>query len=458
MNCRYPKKYSAPSGKGHKQVDDGAMEGTTWGSSLFDDAANSSPFMPLNIAPEMLSEPIGLESPPLSSNFLTLSPRTPETKKKPEGEDWNVVSMETQPAVPNAPVEQAAPVAQKLSSFLDEKGSAPAHIVPNGIISSDAGRSATPSTGVLGPPASEVNNNHSTGILGPPPTISVTQGILGPAANEVTVGTPGAGGSGFLGPSAGEPSFAGNMGAAPSTSSVGCLRDMLNLANFDSEVSWRTRLKNSTNFDLFAPGLITLLDFDGIELWAMDGKTGDVVNIADTVRDETLLKWSWDSNSWKLAAGKGMIGRVFLTGVAEWESDISKVKESVFLRCPIAQRLKVKGVGCIPCEAPTGDQLVVFMYSRKELDLENNNKKDFVEEMIAQWMKNGKKKVKFHSTKKPVMQMVVKTGGKKGGKNANKSRLPAYERKPVTPLKVSTKEAKNAAAVDRATPKQKRRR
>jgi len=176
---------------------------------------------------------------------------------------------------------------------------------------------------------------------------------------------------------------------------------------------WKTLIKNSTNFDLFAPGLITLLDFDGIELWAMDARTGDVVNIADTVRDESLLKWSWDSNSWKLAAGKGMIGRVYLTGIAEWENDISKVEDDVFLRCPIAQRLRVKGVGCIPVEAPTGDQIIVFMYSRKELGFDKDKaRKKFVEDMIRQWMRNSKNTVRFHSSKKSSVRMVVKRGEK----------------------------------------------
>mmetsp|Transcript_29073 Transcript_29073/g.70915 ORF Transcript_29073/g.70915 Transcript_29073/m.70915 type:complete len:413 (-) Transcript_29073:453-1691(-) len=176
---------------------------------------------------------------------------------------------------------------------------------------------------------------------------------------------------------------------------------------------WKLRIKNSTNFDLFAPGLITLLDFDGIELWAMDSKNGDVVNIADTVRDETLLKWSWDSNSWKLAAGKGMIGRVYLTGIAEWQNDISRVKDNVFLRCPIAQRIGVKGVGCIPCEAPTGDQIIVFLYTRKPLGFDKNlARKQFVEDMVNQWMRNCRKQVKFHSSKKATVRMIVKRGQK----------------------------------------------
>lgn len=176
---------------------------------------------------------------------------------------------------------------------------------------------------------------------------------------------------------------------------------------------WKTRIKNSTNFDLFAPGLITLLDFDGIELWAMDSKNGDVVNIADTVRDETLLKWSWDSNSWKLAAGKGMIGRVYLTGIAEWQNDISKVKDHVFLRCPIAQRIGVKGVGCIPCEAPTGDQVIVFLYTRKPLGFDKDlARKQFVEDMVNQWMRNCRKQVKFHSSKKASVRMITERGQK----------------------------------------------
>jgi len=202
--------------------------------------------------------------------------------------------------------------------------------------------------------------------------------------------------------------------------------------------NWKTVIKNSTNFDLFAPGLITLLDFDGIELWAMDGKTGDVVNIADTVRDESLLKWSWDSNSWKLAAGKGMIGRVYLTGVAEWANDISKVEDSVFLRCPIAQRLRVKGVGVVPVEAPTGDQIIVFLYSKKELGFDKDKaRKKFVEDMIRQWMRNCKDIVKFHSSKKSSVRMVV-TRGQKGSSKIQIHKKDSNSMPPPVPKKRTT--------------------
>mmetsp|Transcript_27202 Transcript_27202/g.48095 ORF Transcript_27202/g.48095 Transcript_27202/m.48095 type:complete len:480 (-) Transcript_27202:279-1718(-) len=260
----------------------------------------------------------------------------------------------------------------------------------------------------------------------------------------------------LLGAPPGGPTVVGDIGEAATNPTVCCLSDMLEDTNMENKLSWRTRLKNATNFDLFAPGLITLLDFDGIELWAMDSKNGDVVNIADTVRDEVLLKWSYDSNSWRLAAGKGMIGRVFLTGVAEWENDISKVADHVFLRCPIAQRLKVKGVGCIPCEAPTGDKLIVFMYSRKELGFDKDKqRKKFVEEMIYKWMTPANTNVKFLSTKKPVMQMVTR---KKGEETNDKKSRVAYEKKPAKPLTPKAKKSSSPKEKEDDVPTQKRRR
>ncbi|GAB5368368.1 hypothetical protein AAMO2058_001313300 [Amorphochlora amoebiformis] len=223
------------------------------------------------------------------------------------------------------------------------------------------------------------------------------------------------------------------MSDAATTSSVSCLMNLAKV-KINNKLTWKARIKEACNFDLFAPGLITMLGFDGIELWAMDPKNGDVVNIADTVRDEYLLKWSWDSNSWKLAAGKGMIGRVFLTGVAEWADNIATVGNDKFLRCPTAQKIGVKGVGVVPSYAPTGDKVIVFLYSRKELGFDKDKgRQQFIEDLIGQWMQNGKGSVKFHSSKKSLVSSVVKAAREEKQKAiAGRGQ---YVTKPAMPIK-----------------------
>uniref|UniRef100_A0A6U3CYA9 C2H2-type domain-containing protein n=1 Tax=Lotharella globosa TaxID=91324 RepID=A0A6U3CYA9_9EUKA len=174
------------------------------------------------------------------------------------------------------------------------------------------------------------------------------------------------------------------------------------------QTHWRKHIQHSVNFDLVAPGLITLLGFDGIELWALDSKTGDVVMLADVVRDESLLNWSRYSNIYKFHMGKGMVGRVFLAGISEWESDVSQIQREIFHRSPGARRLGIKGVGCIRCETKIGVEVVIFLYSRQKLTF-SKDRILFIEGMLSQWLKSGGDSSKFYSintnaTKKAAMQ------------------------------------------------------
>mmetsp|Transcript_9575 Transcript_9575/g.13378 ORF Transcript_9575/g.13378 Transcript_9575/m.13378 type:complete len:681 (-) Transcript_9575:653-2695(-) len=187
-----------------------------------------------------------------------------------------------------------------------------------------------------------------------------------------------------------------------------------NLANIN-KLPWKKNLQHSVNFDLVAPGLITLLGFDGIELWALDQKIGEVVMLADCVRDETLLEWSKHSNLHKFSLGKGMVGRVFLSGESEWQSDVGKIQPEIFHRSQAARRLGVRGVGCVRCVTVMGIEVVVFLYSRRDLTF-NKDRIAFVEGMISQWIKSGKDSTKFYSTnttssKRSSMQMQLADSG-----------------------------------------------
>jgi len=146
------------------------------------------------------------------------------------------------------------------------------------------------------------------------------------------------------------------------------------------------RLTRALDFDLLAPGLMTLLGFDGIELWGLDTETADLLLLRDFVKSELLLEWSRKSMTVTCRPGKKIIGRVFGSGKAEWKLDLSVG----FARKDMAHRLGVKTACCIRCQAHTGEYVVIFMYSCMDwhqLGLDSN-KTCYVEEMINKWVTN----------------------------------------------------------------------
>ncbi|GAB5367810.1 hypothetical protein AAMO2058_001263500 [Amorphochlora amoebiformis] len=177
--------------------------------------------------------------------------------------------------------------------------------------------------------------------------------------------------------------------------SIGQSMSTFNLANVGS-IPWKTHLQHSVNFDMVAPGLITLLGFDGIEMWGMDTKVGSLVMLADVVRDESLLNWSKYSAVYRFHIGKGMVGRVFCSGLSEWKSDVTREGKEVFHRTHGARRLGIKGVGCMRCNTNFGVEVVIFLYSRKELAF-SKDRISFIEGMISKWIRSGKDSNTFYS-------------------------------------------------------------
>mmetsp|Transcript_17577 Transcript_17577/g.26338 ORF Transcript_17577/g.26338 Transcript_17577/m.26338 type:complete len:649 (+) Transcript_17577:86-2032(+) len=164
-----------------------------------------------------------------------------------------------------------------------------------------------------------------------------------------------------------------------------------------SNTQWKRNIQHSVNFDMVAPGIITLLGFDGIEMWGMESKTGNIIMLADVVRNESVLNWSRYSAVYKFQSGKGMVGRVYRTGNSEWKSNVSKAQTVVFNRNEGAEKLGIKGVGCIRCDTSMGVEVVIFLYSRRELTF-SQDRIAFIEGMISKWISNGNKTQTFYST------------------------------------------------------------
>eukprot|EP00467_Chlorarachnion_reptans_P025537 CAMPEP_0114488990 /NCGR_PEP_ID=MMETSP0109-20121206/1637_1 /TAXON_ID=29199 /ORGANISM="Chlorarachnion reptans, Strain CCCM449" /LENGTH=527 /DNA_ID=CAMNT_0001665445 /DNA_START=138 /DNA_END=1721 /DNA_ORIENTATION=+ len=127
------------------------------------------------------------------------------------------------------------------------------------------------------------------------------------------------------------------------------------------------------------------LKFEGCEIWIE--KTpgeGTLYHGTTIASDKSHREWATYSTQFKFASEKSLIGRVARTGQPEWQSDVSEMPLSKFVRAPGARRCGVRGLAGLFHRTLEGLRTVICLFTSSKVDFTEERKTEILE-VLKMW-------------------------------------------------------------------------
>ncbi len=141
-----------------------------------------------------------------------------------------------------------------------------------------------------------------------------------------------------------------------------------------SEIQW------ATSFGTVARGLIRLLSIDSVELWAFDHQSNVLRMLTHVFRKSHLRE---EQSAFRV--GQGIVGRVYVSGRAEWHSDLRRASGS--LGPGDAAHLQgIRGAAGICAREKGGQKIVVCLLRSKPFNSFSLEQREFIATMVSQWI------------------------------------------------------------------------